>query len=65
MFAFDRWMQSAHPEILKVYSKRPKAEQAVVLWNWMSTKYSRVLRDEWPLEVEKFTNPSDSAGEHV
>lgn len=34
MFAFDRWVQPAHPEILKEYSKRPKAEEAVVLWNY-------------------------------
>ena len=65
MFAFDRWMQSAHPEILKEYSRRPRAEQAVVLWNWMNKKYSHVLRVEWALEVEKSANPSDSVEEHV
>ena len=32
MFAFDRWMQPAHPEVLKDFSRRPKAEAAVVLW---------------------------------
>ena len=65
MFAFDRWMQSAHPEILKEYSRRPKAERTVGLWNWMVNKYSHVLHDEWPLEVEGLTNPSGSAEEHV
>ena len=65
MFAFDRWMQSAHPEILKEYSRRSKAEQAVVLWNWMGKKYSHVLRDEWPLEVEKLTNRSATEEKHV
>ena len=65
MFAFDRWIQYAHPEILKEYSRRPKAEQAVVLWDWMHKKYSQVLRVEWPLEVEKLINFSDAVGEHV
>ena len=65
MFAFDRWMQSAHPEILKEYSKRPKAEQAVGLWNWIVRKYSYVLRDEWPMEVGKLRNRSDRENKHV
>ncbi len=65
MFAFDLWMQSAHPEILKEYSKRPKAERVVVLWNWMHKKYSQVLHNEWPLEVEKLTNRSDTEEKHV
>lgn len=33
MFAFDRWVQPAHLEILKDYSRRPKAEATVVLCN--------------------------------
>ena len=65
MFVFDRWMQSAHPEILKEYSKRPKAERIVVLWNWMGNKYGHVLRNEWPLEVGRFVNLSDAVREHV
>jgi hypothetical protein len=58
-------MQSAHPEILKEYSKRPMAERTVGLWNWMVNKYNHVLRDEWALEAERFTNPSGLAEEHV
>lgn len=32
MFSFDCWVQTTHPEILKEYSRHPKAEEAVVLW---------------------------------
>lgn len=31
MFAIDRWMEPAQPEILKKYSRCPEAEEAVVL----------------------------------
>lgn len=33
MFAFDRWVQPAHPEILKEYYRRPGTKATVLLWN--------------------------------
>jgi hypothetical protein len=58
-------MQSAHPEILKEYSRRPKAEEAVMLWIWMGRNYSHVLRDEWPLEAKRLTIRSDTEEKYV
>lgn len=65
MFTFDRWLQSTHPEILKQYFRRPKAERHFVLWDWMKEKYSKVLRDEWAAAAKAPENYVSAADEHV
>ena len=48
MLAFDRWIQTKHPEILTEFNQLPKRKKAQTFYNWVKGNYPDLILKEWP-----------------
>jgi hypothetical protein len=62
MYVFDRWISQRHPEALEKYKTRVKADQALVLWDWLHWRYmdGATILAAWRLAAPRCRNMAKS-----
>lgn len=49
MLAFDRWIQTKHPELLTEFNKLPRAKKMQAFYHWARENHPDLILEEWPV----------------